>query len=59
MTEIQNFKQKNRRLKCLVIGICGLEFIWNLVLVICYFRFIRVRYLLFLQRPVSGPIQGR
>jgi hypothetical protein len=24
-------------------GYCNLEFIWNLVLVICYFRFVRFR----------------
>ncbi len=43
MTEIQNSKQKNWSLKCLLIGICSLEFIWNLVLGICYFRLVRVR----------------
>jgi hypothetical protein len=38
MTEIQNPKQLSFDL------ICDLEFICNLVLVICYFQFIRVRY---------------
>ena len=43
MTKIKNSKQVAFDLICdLDIAICNLIFICNLVLVICYFRFIRV-----------------